>query len=65
LKSKEFFSKGNEFGVEVVNQPFEFSEAINKTLGGSMTLAGSAVEFTANTTTILLGGSKGAVWGVE
>jgi hypothetical protein len=65
LKSKEFFSKGNEFGVEVVNQPFEFSEAINKTLKGSMTLAGNAVEFTASTTTHLIGGALGGEFGVE
>jgi hypothetical protein len=59
------YGEAEEWGVEKVNQPLNFSPAINATLGGSLTLGSNAAELTASGTNHLIGALAGSAFGAE
>jgi hypothetical protein len=61
----EVGAEGDEWGVETVDQPLKFSNAIQTTLGLSLLLGTSAAELTGEATVTLTGGFAGKKFGVE
>jgi len=57
------YGKGNAWGTEAVNQPLEFTPAINELFGAGLTLGTNPATLTANGTNHLTGPHAGQVFG--